>query len=97
MVKSIKAVILAGAVLAAVGTVAGLLPVETRTASGCGSVFFPSEVYFDALVPGQTCPEAVSARAASAWAPLGGGTALVAGALVARAFSRGARGGPGGR
>lgn len=83
MVKSMKAAILFGIAMAAIGTVVGLLPVATETASGCGSVFFPSDMYFDAMTAGTTCPEGVAARAPFAWVPLAAGALLALGAAVA--------------
>jgi hypothetical protein len=82
MAKSMKLVLLLGAVTVVAGAVAGLLPVATATASGCGSVFFPSEVYYDAMVGGTTCPEGVAARAPFVWAPIVAGAVLALGAAV---------------
>lgn len=73
-------VILLGAAVAVAGAAAGLLPVATETASGCGSAFFPAAMYFDSGIPGQTCPEAVAARGLLVWPALAAGALLALGA-----------------
>lgn len=92
--KTTTIVILLGAAVAVAGAAAGLLPVATETASGCGSAFFPAAMYFDSGIPGQTCPEAVAARGLLAWPALAAGALLALGAAVVRAAVGRGRGGP---
>ncbi|SHK59202.1 hypothetical protein SAMN05421803_12457 [Nocardiopsis flavescens] len=91
--KTTTIVILLGAAVAVAGAAAGLLPVATETASGCGSAFFPAPMYFDSGVPGQSCPEAVAARGLLAWPALAAGALLALGAALVRAAAGRGRGG----